>query len=156
MDLRKARLGMIKAMPGGWDAMAAALGMSRDALENRIYERKGQSLLTETDMQMQSFSGTKLFAQAVADQSGGTYLELPAIAEVDDVPLVTKWNELYTELGRLSQRFNEAIADDHVDKKERTDLTDIVQVIHRRAEELIALTFKVYCSPEDVSGVRAE
>ena len=34
---------MIRAFPVGWDAMAGALGMSRDALENRIYERKGQS-----------------------------------------------------------------------------------------------------------------
>ena len=56
--MRKAYLSMIRAFPGGWDAMAGALGMSRDALENRIYERKGQSVLVETALQMQQFSSS--------------------------------------------------------------------------------------------------
>lgn len=64
MNIRKAYLAMIKEYPGGWDAMSAALGMTRDALENRIYERKGQSVLVETALQMQIFSASSHFADA--------------------------------------------------------------------------------------------
>lgn len=41
VNIRQSYLAMIKNYQGGWDAMAGALGMSRDALVNHIYERKG-------------------------------------------------------------------------------------------------------------------
>lgn len=145
MDLRKARLSMIKAYPGGWDAISAALGMSRDALENRIYERKGQSVLTETDLQMQAFSGTTHFAEAVASLSGGTFVKLPNVDHVDNDSLLAKFNELHSELGLLSSKFSEYTKDDELDKRERADLTAIGDEVHRTMEELLALTFRIYC-----------
>ena len=33
MEIRKAYLSMIRAFPGGWDAMAGALGMSRGLIQ---------------------------------------------------------------------------------------------------------------------------
>lgn len=83
MEIKKAYLAMIKEYPGGWDAMSAALGMTRDALENRIYERKGQSVLVETALQMQLFSASTHFAEAVSQVSGGVFMKLPARNEHD-------------------------------------------------------------------------
>jgi hypothetical protein len=56
---------MIATYPGGWAAMAAALGMTKDALENCVYERKGQQINVHTAMQLQAFSQTEFFAEAV-------------------------------------------------------------------------------------------
>lgn len=145
MDLRKARLGMIKAFPGGWDAMAAALGMTRQALENRVYERKGQSLLTETDLQMQALSDTEFFATAVARLSGGTFVKLPRLADVGRDELLEKFNELYAELGSLSQAFKVAIDDDEIDRGERVNIETVADQMHRKLEELLAVMFRVYC-----------
>lgn len=147
MEIRKAYLAMIKEYPGGWDAMSAALGMTRDALENRIYERKGQSVLVETALQMQRFSNSTHFAEAVAQVSGGVFMKLPEQGEHDREELLAKFNELYAELGDLSVKFKVSVEDGEIDKRERADLTDVGQHIHRTVEELLTLTFQIYCRP---------
>lgn len=136
---------MIRAFPGGWDAMAGALGMSRMALENRIYERKGQAVLVETALQMQQFSGTTHFAEAVAQSSGGVFMQLPEHTDHDREELLAKFNELYAELGDLSVKFKESVKDNEIDSQERTELSGVGQQIHRTVEELLALTFTIYC-----------
>ena len=146
MDIRKSFLSMIKAFPGGWDAIACALGMSRDALENRIYERKGQGVLVETALQMQKFSNTTHFAEAVAAQSGGTFVKLPEV-EIENVDLLKKFNELYAELGRFSSDFNLATADDQIDRREEALLRSDADRMHKTLSELVALTMRVYGTP---------
>lgn len=147
MEIKKAYLAMIREYPGGWDAMAAALGMTRDALENRIYERKGQSVLTETALQMQQFSSSTHFAEAVAQVSGGVFMKLPEHGDHDRDELLAKFNELYAELGDLSIKFKVSIEDGEIDKRERADLSDVGQHIHRTVEDLLTLTFQIYCRP---------
>lgn len=144
MEIKKAYLSMIKAFPGGWDAIAAALGMSRQSLENRIYERKGQSVLVETAQQMQHFSGTSYFAEAVAQEAGGVFLKLPKAAGHDRDELLSKFNQLYGELGNLSSQFREYVQDDELDQKEQSNLKETAQQIHRNVEELLSLSFAIY------------
>ena len=148
MHLRKAYLSMIKAFAGGWDAIAPALGMSRDALENRIYERKGQGLLVETALQMQAFSGTSHFAEAIATLSGGTFVKLPDQEHVDNESLFKKFNQLHADIGLLSQKFSDYTSDDELDAAERASLSGIGNDIHRKMEELLTLTFRIYCRDE--------
>lgn len=148
MEIRKSYLAMIKSFPGGWDAISAAMGMSRDALENRIYERKGQSILVETALQMQKFSNSTHFVEAVAQESGGVFMRFPERGdESDKDELLDKFNELYSELGELSKKFKTSVADGEIDKRERADLVDVGQHIHRTVEELLGLTFQIYCRP---------
>jgi hypothetical protein len=147
MELRKAYLGMIKSFSGGWDAMCGALAMSRQALENRIYERKGQGVDVELAMQMQAFSGTTLFAEAIASASGGTFVKLPEICSIDNDGLLMKFNALHTKIGLLSQKFAEYTDDDEVDQHERASLNAIGDEIHKATQELLALTFRIYCRP---------
>lgn len=145
MEIKRAYLGMIKAFNGGWDAMCGALGMTRSQLENRIYERKGQGVDVELAMQMQKFSGTTMFAEAVAASSGGTFVKLPEIDGIDNEALLVKFNQLHSKLGLLSQRFGEYTADGEVESRERADLLGIGGEVHKTLEELLAITFKVYC-----------
>lgn len=148
MAARKYYLEMIRAFPGGWEAMAGALGMTKDALENRIYERKGQSLHVQTAMQMQAFSGTTHFAEGVAQESGGVFMKLPDAGEVGNDELLKEFNCLYSELGELSAKFNAFTADDVITPTERAELDAVGQHIHRTVTELLALTYRVYCKPE--------
>ena len=146
MDIKKSYLAMIKAFPGGWDAIAGALGMSRDAIENRIYERKGQGVLVDTAMQIQKFSGTTHFAEAVCAVSGGTFVKLPEV-EVENADILRKFNELYAELGRFSSDFNQATSDDVIDRREEAVLRADADRIHKALSELFALTMRVYGKP---------
>jgi len=145
VELRQAYLSTIRAFSGGWDAIAAALGMSRDALENRIYERKGQRLHVETAMQMQKFSGKTFFAEAIATASGGTFVALPHIDVIENDSIQSKFNETYSELGLLFNTFVAASEDGVIDEKERAQLIALGEDMHRKTEQLLGLMFKVYC-----------
>lgn len=144
MDIRQSYLAMIRAFPGGWDAMVGALGMSRDALENRIYERKGQGVLVETALQMQKFSATTRFAEAVCVASGGTFLKLPTDLSMDNELLQGKLNELTVEWGNLVRDYTAFTADDQIDKRERAVLEANAARMHKVLGELMALMFRVY------------
>ncbi|HEY9147039.1 MAG TPA: YmfL family putative regulatory protein [Thiobacillus sp.] len=145
MDIRQSYLAMIRAFPGGWDAIVGALGMSRDALENRIYERKGQGVLVETALQIQKFSDTTHFAAAVATASGGTFVKLPTDLSDANEALLSKFQALYAELGTFSAHFSSATADDHIDAGERKVLEADGARIHKVLSELMAITFRIYC-----------
>ena len=50
--MRSVYIRMCRAFPGGTEAMAASMGLTIDALKNRIYERKGQRVSVEEAMLM--------------------------------------------------------------------------------------------------------
>ena len=148
MDIRQSYTAMIMAFPGGWPAMSAAMGLSRVALQNRVYDVKGQSVRVDEALAMQHLSSTTYFAEAVAAESGGVFLRLPERQYVDRDELLDKFNELYSKLGLLSSQFQAATADGEIDRRERRALADVGQEIHRTVEDLLALTFAMYCRPE--------
>lgn len=153
MNLRQSYLAMIKGFPGGWDAMAGALGMSRDALENRVYERKGQGITVETALQIQAFTQGAQFAEAIATASGGTFVKLPDDLSNDNELLMAKFQSLYAELGQFSRDFSAATADDLIDSREKLILEQDAAQLHKVLSELLALTFRIY-SPQ--GGRKAE
>lgn len=146
--MRRAYQEMIRAYPGGWDAMSAALGYSRNGLENRVYERKNQQVTVHDALQMQEFSQTTRFAEAVATASGGAFVRLPEIDDLGNDELLTKFQELQVYLGKLSGSFIEATADGCVTKKEKQLLSSSANDIHRTLAELMAITYKIYCREE--------
>lgn len=147
--MRHAYLKMIGAYPGGWVAMARDLGMiSRAALENRVYERHGQAVRVDTALQMQNLSKTTVFAEFVAQKSGGVFLQLPQFSGLDNDDLLGRFTDLYEELGNLSRTFKEATADNEVDQQEKVDLTNVAQNIHRLVQDLLQVTFLIYCRQE--------
>lgn len=145
MDVRNSILKIIGEISGSWDVAAAYLGMTPAALRNRAYEVKGQALRTEHALALQALVENKHFAQAVATASGGTFVLLPAGREDDGGELITKFHELYAELGTLSAHFTAATADHKINQRERADLEAIGAAIHRTVSELLALTFRIYC-----------
>jgi hypothetical protein len=85
MELLTAYQEMIKVH--GWNGTAATLGMSRSALEARVYEVKGSGMRVETALLIQAHAGTTHFAEAVAKASGGIYVDLPNGAGVNGLSL---------------------------------------------------------------------
>lgn len=140
----------------GWNGTAATFNMSKSQLEARVYEVKGQGMRVDTALQIQAYAGTTHFAQAVAAASGGVFLELPPAEGVTGEALHDKFHELYSELGALSATYTSAIKDDEIDARERADLEDIGQQMHKTMAELMALMFQIYCrpSPAAVQGTR--
>ncbi|MFC5548178.1 YmfL family putative regulatory protein [Massilia aerilata] len=143
MELLTAYQEMIKVH--SWVGTAAMLGMSRSALEARVYEVKGSGMRVETALLIQAHAGTKHFAQAVAAESGGVFVELPEAECIHGLDLEAKSHELVSELGHLLKTYSEAKKDGEIDKRERAELEDISQQMHKALQELMSLMFHVYC-----------
>lgn len=145
---------MIEAA-GGRDDMAHALAITLTALDNRVYEKghpKPQRVYPDMAIQMQVISGTTLFAEEVARQSGGTFVALPQLAdEIDNEQIQDKFLRIVEFVGSLATRHREATEDGHVDSREREDLDGIAHQIHRSVQEMLALTYLIYSKPESVA-----
>ncbi|WP_462370349.1 YmfL family putative regulatory protein [Oxalobacter formigenes] len=139
---------MITAYPGGWSAMAAAMGWSLAGLENRVYERKNQQMSVHDAFQIQEFSGSSAFAEAVAARSGGTFIKLPEVGAISNEDLFKKFQTLHVYLGVLSEEHMDSTEDGKIDKKERVRLEAIEKDIHRTLAELMAITYMIYCPDE--------
>lgn len=138
MGIKKSYLKMIRAFPGGWDAMAAALGFSRNGLENRIYERKGQSVLVETALQMQKFSGTTHFAEEVCFDSGCICIVIPNFKGVADMELLDAYTAMVADEGRFASDFREALSDRKILRHEYEKLREDLHEQQRHEMELLA------------------
>lgn len=147
--LRQLLVSIIRQYPDGWTGAAKHLGLpSSSALENRVYERRGQFLDAPSCIHLQNGVGSKVFAAAVAKMSGGVFVPLPQFETVDNTELLDLFNKLYSELGRLSATFSEAIADNSIDHHERQALTEISHLIHAKLQQLVSVAFLIYCDPE--------
>ena len=145
ITLKQAYLKIIKAFPGGWDAMASALGMTRDALENRIYERRGQDLTVQTALMMQSFTNSTAFAEVIASESGGVFVKLPHVGDISEEMATAKFQLLVEEVGELSKEFRMAMEDHVLTRKEQMRLNDVIDRINRTTMEFRALLKPFYC-----------
>jgi hypothetical protein len=144
MKIKQSYLAMIKAFPGGWDAIVGGLGMTRSSLENRIYERKGQDVGVDLALQIQAFSATTYFAEAVATASGGTFVKLPDDLSDANECQMEKAQALYIELGDYFKALRTATADGVIDKGERITLEAAAARVHKNMGELHALTLRLY------------
>lgn len=145
LRLRHALQQMCVSMPGGWPTMAAALGMSVSALENRIYERHGQSPSVHLVRQMQIISATSLFAEAFAADSGGVFVPLPAVDKLGNEDIQSLYMALVEEVGDLAHEWRESTRDGEVDSRERAQLERIRDGICQRVTQINDLTFKLFC-----------
>lgn len=147
--LRSTYVAMCRSFPGGTAAMATAMGYTVDALRNRIYEKKGQSVSVEDALLMQEFSGTKHFANEVARQSGGVFLEVIPAGIRERSELLTEFNRLTQELGELSKDYELSVRDGQIDKSEKAMLKSQAYRIHKQIEKILAISFAIYEVKDD-------
>lgn len=147
--MRATYIAMCKAFPGGFAAMASAMGYTYDALKNRIYEKKGQSVSVEDALLMQEFSGTKHFANAIARESGGVFLEVIPSMISDRSELLIEFNRLTQELGQLSKDFELSVRDGQIDGTEKSKLKQQSYRIHKQLERILSISFAIYGVKDD-------
>lgn len=144
MSMRDTVTQMVKAMPGGQPAMAAALGMTDSAFHNRRYECRGQAFDLDQFLAMQSLCGQPLFAAAVAQVSGGVFVALPDAGELDNEELLVKQSQLIAEVGRLAADLSASISDGCLSAAEHDRLREDARSIYQAAIELVSLGQLIY------------
>ncbi|MCG8998417.1 YmfL family putative regulatory protein [Laribacter hongkongensis] len=143
--LRESYKRMCCSVNGGWAAMAAALGLTKNALENRVYERTGQSVDVDLAMNMQATSGTTLFAEAVARESGGVFVSLPPVEVVDNEEIQLLYMQAVEEIGNLAHCWRKVTADNVVTPAERREMEDIQRRLVQKTQQMNTLTFRLFC-----------
>lgn len=147
--MRATYVAMCRAFPGGMSAIAPAMGYTYEALRNRIYEKKGQSISVDDALLMQEFSGTKHFANQVASLSGGVFLEVIPVVIRERTELLTEFNRLTQELGLLSQKYELSVRDGQIEKSEKAMLKQQAYRIHKQIEKILAISFAIYGDEND-------
>lgn len=149
MNYRQSLLKLIRAFPGGWDAMAAALGMSRDGLENRVYERKGQQISLHVVSQMEAFSGSDAFVEAHAQARGGVFMKLPAVGDAGNEEISDLFHQIWQDMGELSNEYMELSQKGEASEKDQQQLNRVIAEMHVLCERLKNQMMRVYVLDED-------
>ena len=137
---------MAQSPNGGYAVTSSMLGITRAALENRLYEVKGQRVSIEEAMLMQRLLERTDFAEAVAAESGGVFVAVP---EMDAAALLGEdirehLHHSVEELGTLFSTWRNSTADGCLSKTESAQLWQQVRSVVNRVVAVAAVTDRIY------------
>ncbi|MFC3191091.1 YmfL family putative regulatory protein [Pseudocitrobacter faecalis] len=108
----------ITDLPGGYAEAAEWLGVTENALFNRLRVDGDQIFPLGWAMVLQRAGGVNHIADAVAFHTNGVFVKLPEIEQMGNEELLTKFSELLSALGRFAQYHNESTSDGVLDSEE--------------------------------------
>jgi hypothetical protein len=74
------------------------------------------------------------------------FVSLPEVDDnCDNEELLAKFTQILSDLGELAKTHTAAIADGIVNDREKHDLEQVAAAAHRHIQELLTLTFRIYC-----------
>lgn len=148
--IKQAIKAMCQGISGGYAVMAAALGLSsKAALENRIYEVKGQRVSIEEAMMMQRITGRSDFAEAVAAESGGVFVKLSEEEELcGSEEIAQRFLNIMAANGDLVTAWQEAAADGEVSAAELEGLEKIERRTIAELAAVLVLTRRYFMREE--------
>ena len=137
---------MAKSPNGGYATSAAMLGLSLAALENRLYEVKGQQISIEQAMLLQKMTERCDFAEAVAMQSGGVFVSLPELdaAALAGEDILVCFARAVERLGDLSQQWRAVTDDGRVSREENAAIFRAAYASVREVLGIAVLTERVF------------
>ncbi|MBL5932273.1 YmfL family putative regulatory protein [Lelliottia amnigena] len=128
-SLKEVVKAMCKAIPGGREAMAGALGMSMTQFNNNLYEKNGCRFFEVVELEaMEDISGTSALADYFASRRGALLVEIPKLEDLDRVDLFSKAMRTAAARGQVDQIIEQALEDGVIEKHEAEE----IMVHHRR------------------------
>jgi hypothetical protein len=135
----------------GFDVLAEMLGItSRSAgqiLRNKVDLNNSVNHLTLKEaVRMTDLANDNRILEAWAAERNCVLVALPKVDEhCDNEELLSKFTQILGDLGELASTHREAIKDGVVNDRERHDLEHVAAAAHRHIQELLTLTFRIYC-----------
>lgn len=128
-SLKEVVKAMCKAIPGGREAMAGALGMTMTQFNNNLYEKNGCRFFEVVELEaMEDISGTSALADYFASRRGALLVEIPKLEDLDRVDLFSKAMRTAAARGQVDQIIEQALEDGVIEKHEAEE----IMVHHRR------------------------
>ena len=138
----------ITDLPGGYAEAAEWLGVTENALFNRLRVEGDQIFPLGWSMVLQRAGGSQHIADAVARQSGGVFVPLADVEEVDNADINQRLLEVIEQITSYSQQIRAAIEDGVIEPHERAVIDDELYRAISKLQEHSALVYRIFCDPE--------
>lgn len=135
----------ISGLPGGYQEAAEWLGVTENALYNRLRTDGDQIFPLGWAMVLQKASGSTLIADAVSRVSGCVNIPLIDVDGLDNADINVRMLESIEWIGRHSECVRKAIVDGVIDARERAELDETSYQVMRKWQEHISLLYRIYC-----------
>lgn len=117
---------LIKDFPGGKEAVAAAIGLSVDGFNNRLYEKKGQSFFSFDELEaLATLKDSPAVSEYFGQKTGHLVIEQPSIGDLDSQELYECEMAVNAKHGALSITIYEAELDGVYTKEELKQIEDL-------------------------------
>lgn len=141
----------IASLPGGYAEAAEWLGVTENAIFNRLRPGGDQIFPMGWAMVLQQAGGTKHIADAFSRHSNSVNVPLVELEEVDNADINVRLMESIEWIGKHSARVRQAIADGVIDRYERQDLDETSYQVMAKWQEHVTLLYRVYCEADKVT-----
>lgn len=142
----------IASLSGGYEEAAEWLGVTENALFNRLRADGDQIFPLGWAMVLQRAAGNTYIADAVSRHSNSVNVQLVDLSEVDNGDINGRLLESIEWIGQHSQFVRQAIADGVIDAEEKERIDENSYRVIQRWQEHITLLYRVYCEPEKVNA----
>lgn len=142
----------ISSLPGGYAEAAEWLGVTEDALFNRLRTNGDQIFPMGWAMVLQQAGGTKHIADAVSRQSNSVNVPLVEMDSVDNADINQRLMESIEWIGKHSAYLRKATADGVIDETEREQIEENSYQVMAKWQEHLTLLYRVFCPPEKANA----
>ena len=143
---------IITGLPGGYAEAAQWLGVTEDALFNRLRSNSNQIFPIGWFIVLQQAGGNTHFADAVSRQSRSVNVPLPEVEDIDRDDINAKLMEAIEYIGKHSELVRRFTEDGEIDAAERKALDANTYRLMATFQEHILLLYSVFC-PEEVAPI---
>ena len=142
----------ITRMPGGYAEAAEWLGITENALFNRLRLEGDQIFPMGWAMVLQQASGTKYIADAVSRQSNSVNVPMVEIEDVDNADINERLMESVEWIGKHSAYLRKATEDGVIDAAEREQIEENSYQVMAKWQEHLTLLYRVFCPPDKANA----
>ena len=143
----------ITDLPGGYAEASDWIGVTENALFNRLRHIGDQVFPMGWADVLQKAGGTHHVAHAVARASGGVFVPMPAdIDEIDNADINQRLLEAIEQISAYSKQVREAIEDGVIERHEKEAIEDEIYRVISKLQEHTTLVYRIYCRPEKVNA----
>ena len=138
----------ITDLHGGYAEAAEWLGVTENALFNRLRVDGDQIFPLGWAMVLQRAGGSTHIADAVARHSQGVFVPLADVDDLDNADINQRLMESIEWIGKHSQYLRKATADGVIEPAEREQIEENRYQVMAKWQEHLTLLFRVFCAPE--------
>ncbi len=138
----------ITDLPGGYAEAAEWLGVTENALFNRLRVDGDQIFPLGWAMVLQRAGGSTYIADAVARHSQGVFVPLADVDDLDNADINQRLMESIEWIGRHSNFVRKATADGVIDADERAQIEENSYQVIAKFQEHVTLLYRVFCVAE--------